>query len=80
MTTDEAAAFLEVSRGRVHHFISEGRLKAEKIGRDWHIKERDAATFKKTLRPVGRPAKPAVKKRGVKAGSGSGSGSGQLSQ
>jgi excisionase family DNA binding protein len=70
MTTDEAAAFLEVSRGRVHHFIKEGRLKAQKIGRDWHIKEADAKRFKTTLRPVGRPAKPAAKKRGLKANSG----------
>jgi excisionase family DNA binding protein len=70
MTTDEAAALLEVSRGRVHHFIKEGRLKAEKIGRDWHIKEADAKRFKTTLRPVGRPAKPAAKQRGVKANSG----------
>ncbi len=61
MTTDEAAAFLEVSRGRVHHFIKEGRLKAEKVGRDWQIKERDAVAFKKALRPVGRPAKPETK-------------------
>ena len=57
MTTNEAAEFLEVSRGRVHHFIKEGRLKATKIGRDWHIREADAKRFKATLRTVGRPAK-----------------------
>ncbi len=59
MTTSEAAEFLGVSRGRVHHFIKEGRLKAEKIGRDWHIKPRDIEAFKKTLRTAGRPAKQA---------------------
>ncbi len=78
MTTKQAAEFLGVNPSRCRQLILAGELKAEKIGRDWHIKERDAATFKKTLRPVGRPAKPAVKKRGVKASSGSGSG--QLSQ
>lgn len=57
MTTNETAEFLEVSRGRVHHFIKEGRLKAEKIGRDWHIKEKDATAFKKTMRTPGRPPK-----------------------
>jgi excisionase family DNA binding protein len=70
MTTKQAAEFLGVNPSRCRQLILAGELKAEKIGRDWHIKERDAATFKKTLRPVGRPAKPAVKKRGLKASSG----------
>jgi excisionase family DNA binding protein len=61
MTTNEAAEFLGVNPSRCRQLILAGQLKAEKIGRDWHIKERDAAAFKKTLRPVGRPAKPAPK-------------------
>jgi excisionase family DNA binding protein len=69
MTTIEAAAFLGVNPSRCRQLILAGQLKAEKIGRDWHIKPRDAEAFKKMLRPVGRPAKPAAKQRGVKAGS-----------
>lgn len=59
MTTTEAAQLLEVNQSRVRQFIIEGRLKATKIGRDWHIKEGDAKRFKATLRPTGRPAKAA---------------------
>ena len=61
MTTTDAAKFLGVTQARVRQVILEGRLPAEKIGRDLHLKKEDVEVFKKTMRPVGRPA---VKKTG----------------
>jgi len=39
MTTTEAAAKLGVSDARIRQLILAGKLKAKKIGRDWHITE-----------------------------------------
>jgi excisionase family DNA binding protein len=54
ITTVEAAKRLGVSRPRIQQYITKGRLKARKIGRDLFIDERDLATFKR--RDPGRPS------------------------
>jgi excisionase family DNA binding protein len=57
-TTDEAAAYLGVSRMRVHQYIHDGRLAAEKRGRDLFVRARDVRHLQR--RPVGRPLKGAA--------------------
>jgi excisionase family DNA binding protein len=56
LTTKEIAARLSVSVRRVHQLIEERRLPAEKMGRDYFIKEEDLKLVK--VRKVGRPPKP----------------------
>jgi excisionase family DNA binding protein len=55
LNTQEAAKKLGVNHSRVRQLISGGRLPAQKIGRDWIIKESD---LKKVAdRKPGRPRK-----------------------
>ena len=55
MTTTEAAKKLCVTPRRVRALIASGRLRAERIGRDWHIMEADldALGERKPGRPKG---------------------------
>ena len=53
LTTQEAAEALGVSRGRVYHYIKEGRLPAQRLGRDWLISPEDVANFER--QPSGYP-------------------------
>ena len=62
LSVSEAAARLGVSRVRVWQWIKEGRLKAERLGNAWAIRERDLAKFKP--RPTGRPSGSKKKKKG----------------
>jgi excisionase family DNA binding protein len=55
LTTSQAAAKLGVSVSRVQQFIKEGRLPAEKLGRDYIIRPKDLAKVKD--RKPGRPKK-----------------------
>jgi excisionase family DNA binding protein len=55
LTTQEAAERLNVTVRRVQAMIRDGRLPAEKMGRDWFIKEEDLALV--ANRKVGRPKK-----------------------
>ena len=55
LTTSEAAAALGISTSRVRHLISEGRLPAEKRGRDLFIRESDLKLV--AVRHNGRPPK-----------------------
>lgn len=55
LTTSEAAKRLKVSVRRVHQLIDEQRLPAEKMGRDYFIKEEDLKLVE--VRKVGRPKK-----------------------
>jgi excisionase family DNA binding protein len=55
MTVKDAAALLKVSTRRVHQFIGEGRLEAEKIGRDFLLRKSSVEAVKR--QPVGRPKK-----------------------
>lgn len=55
LTTNDVAQELGVSRIRVLQLIGEGRLAAEKMGRDWVIKREALAAVKD--RKMGRPRK-----------------------
>jgi len=53
LTTEEAAERLGVTKRRVQAMIRDGRLPAEKMGRDWFIREEDLAIV--ADRKPGRP-------------------------
>lgn len=58
LTTKEAAQYLGVTPARVRQFISEGRLKSKKQGRDHLIAEEDIKQFSDLPRErTGRPTK-----------------------
>ena len=56
LTTKEAAEKLGVSIRRVQAMVTQGRLPAEKFGRDYKIKESALSIVEK--RKTGRPANP----------------------
>lgn len=53
-STREAAAILGISERRVRALIIEGRLLAQKVGRDYVIEEKAI----KTVRVYGKPGRP----------------------
>lgn len=53
LTTIEAAEQLGISRRQVRTLIERGQLPAQKVGRDWFIKQGDLRLVKH--RPKGRP-------------------------
>lgn len=55
LSTSDAAIHLGVSERRVRGLITDGRLPAEKIGRDYVIKEEDLKLVQE--RKPGRPSK-----------------------
>jgi excisionase family DNA binding protein len=59
LTTKDAAERLGVTVGRIHQLIQDGRLPAEKAGRDYLINEKDLALVKS--RKPGRPKKRKTK-------------------
>jgi len=72
LTTTQTAKRLGLSVQRVRALIKEGKLPAEKVGRDWVIREKDLKRVKvygKAGRPVkhgktnGLPAKSANPRR-----------------
>jgi excisionase family DNA binding protein len=63
-TTTDAARRLGVSQARVRQLIEDGRLKAEKQGRDLLIPQDSLKEFEKNGRKKpGRPAKKHLRKR-----------------
>jgi excisionase family DNA binding protein len=58
LTTSEVSEKLNVSVRRVHQFIKQGRLPAEKHGRDYVIQEKDLRLVAE--RKNGRPKKLAA--------------------
>jgi excisionase family DNA binding protein len=68
LTTKEAAERLGVSQVRVNQLIKQGRLPAEKMGRDYFIKESDLKLVED--RKPGRPSKQMSKKKAVKKAKG----------
>lgn len=58
LTTRQAAERLGVTDSRIRHLVLEGRLPAEKFGRDLVIRERDLRLVED--RKVGRPPKAAT--------------------
>jgi len=61
LTTKQAAEILGVTPRRVRMLIRNGRLPAEKHGRDWAIKPGDLEFVK--VRKPGRPKLPVYKDR-----------------
>jgi excisionase family DNA binding protein len=55
LTTNEAAAILNVSRSRILKLIAAGRLQAWKHGRDWWLTPQALEVVK--VRKPGRPRK-----------------------
>ncbi len=55
LSTAEVAAKLDVTRQRVLELITEGRLQAIKVGRNYVVRSDDLASLE--LRRVGRPPK-----------------------
>ena len=71
LTTKDAADRLGVTVQRVHALIKDERLPAQRLGRDYVIREEDLALVAE--RPTGRPKKAAenaqaTKKRAAKKG------------
>jgi excisionase family DNA binding protein len=54
----EAAEQLDLSTDRVRRLIREGRLPAQKVGREFAILEPDLRWFAEQERKPGRPPKP----------------------
>lgn len=62
ITTNEAASLLGVTVQRIHQFISEGRLPAQKLGRDYIINDEDLKLV--GGRKPGRPPKHTEEEEG----------------
>ena len=54
-TTAQAAEFLKLSEKRVRELALAGRLKGQRIGRDWLFEPEELKRFKKLDRPRGWP-------------------------
>jgi excisionase family DNA binding protein len=61
LSTSEAAQILGVSERRVRGLINDARLPAQKVGRDYVIKEEDLKLV--SDRKPGRPPKAAKKRK-----------------
>ena len=57
MNVAEVADVLNVTVGRVRQLAVAGRLKGEKVGRDWVFKSADVAEYQRRPRRPGRPRK-----------------------
>ena len=66
LTTGEVAERLGVTVQRVHQFIKDERLPAQKMGRDYLIDEEDLKRIGD--RPTGRPPKVSTEKAAKKGG------------
>ena len=55
MTVPQVAIACDVTPGRVHQFISEGRLKAERLGERYVISREEVERFRSIPRASGRP-------------------------
>jgi len=55
LTISEAAERLGLSVAMVRRYCAAGKLPAQKIGRDWAIRQRDVEHFAATPRRSGRP-------------------------
>jgi excisionase family DNA binding protein len=55
LTISEAAERLGLSLAMVRRYCADGKIPAQKIGRDWAIRRRDVEHFATTPRHSGRP-------------------------
>lgn len=56
LSVNEAADRLGLSAAMVRRYCSDGKLAAQKVGRDWAIRRRDVERFAAAPRHSGRPA------------------------
>jgi len=56
LTVNEAADRLGLSVAMVRRYCSDGKIPAQKVGRDWAIRRRDVEQFAAAPRRSGRPA------------------------
>lgn len=70
LTTSDAASRLGVTVQRIHQFIADGRLPAQKVGRDYIISDEDLKLVedRKPGRPPKAQAEPASKAGKKKGG------------
>ena len=61
LTTSQAAALVNVARVTILKWIARGDLPAEKIGRDWMIKESDLFTVAPQMQKKAKGGKPTHK-------------------
>lgn len=57
MNVAEVAAALGVTVGRVRQLATSGKLKGEKVGRDWVFRQSEVAEYSRRPRRPGRPRK-----------------------
>lgn len=55
MNVAEVAAALGVTVGRVRQLATSGKLKGEKVGRDWVFRQSEVAEYARRPRRPGRP-------------------------
>jgi len=56
LTISEAAERLGLSVAMVRRYCADGKIRAQKVGRDWAIRQRDAERFASIPRHSGRPS------------------------
>lgn len=70
LTVPQAAERLELSRQRVHKLVVDGRIKAQRVGRDYMIESSEITRFKRIPRNGGRRSSnhhhPGSRRRGAK--------------
>lgn len=66
LPTKQAAARLGLAARTVKDHCADGRIKAEKIGRDWLIEEAEVERYKRERKPRGR--RPKAPRRAVVSG------------
>lgn len=66
LTTAQSAAILGVTRCRIRALIKAGRIKAERHGRDWMLREPEVRRFAEVVRKPGRPTSAAKSDAGLK--------------
>ena len=59
ITQTAAAEILGVSRRRVRQLREEGRLRSEKVGRDWLVDAENVRAYAETARRPGKPRREA---------------------
>jgi excisionase family DNA binding protein len=56
LTTEETAKRLDVSVRQVQNLITDGKLKAERVGREWLIPLDEVERYQRERKPAGRPS------------------------
>lgn len=55
LTTKQAGSRLDLDPRTIKRYCREGKLKCEKIGRDWLIPEAEIERYERERKPKGRP-------------------------